>query len=284
MKTLLDAILTPGALAPFFQPIFEVEGHAGKLHSLECLVRGPKGTSVEPANILFAYVRRKRGEIAVDRACVSAALRTAATLPSEPCISVNVHACTLWRDPGFVKFLKSLAEECGIAPRRLMVEIIEHAPFWDVAGIWRAIDEMRTLGLRLAIDDVGAGQSNYNMILDCCPDALKVDAYVVKGCHADPRRVAVLESILTLGRKLGAQIIAEGIEEVADLEVLLGLNIRLIQGYMLSRPMTAENVLASGLLRPGSTAQVARGQQWTEQEPVPLWPKGPSGPATSPLA
>jgi EAL domain-containing protein (putative c-di-GMP-specific phosphodiesterase class I) len=248
MLTLLDTILEPGSLVPLFQPIFKVHSQARALHSLECLMRGPKGTSVERANILFAYVRRKRGEIAVDRACMRAALQEAARLPEEPRISVNVHATTLGRDTGFVGYLKNLAEGCGVSPRRLTVELIEHAPFWDAAGIWRAIDELRSFGMRLAVDDVGAGQSNYNMILDCCPDALKVDAYVVKGCHADKHRVAVLESITTLAQRFGAQVVAEGIEEAADLEVLLGMGINLIQGYMLARPMSTQALLDSGVL------------------------------------
>ncbi len=273
MSTLLDAILTPAGLSAVFQPIFDVQGTSAKVHSLECLVRGPKGTSAEAPNILFSYVRLKREEIAVDRACLTAVLQAASALPSEPRISVNVHASTLWRDHGFLEFLKRLTDRCGIAPARLTVEIIEHAPFWDVDGIWRAIEDLRQWGSRVAIDDVGAGQSNYNMILDCCPDALKVDAYAVKGCHADRRRVAVLESILTLGRRLGSQIIAEGIETVADLEVLMQLGIQLIQGYMLARPMTAEALLQSGLLLPGCTIKVQRDPEGDIAPPT-VWPVG----------
>lgn len=266
MLTLLDTILKPGSLSPVFQPIFEVHGEERELHYLECLMRGPKGTSVERADILFGYVRRKREEIAVDRACMRAALQATSMLPFEPHISVNVHASTLGRDAGFVSYLKGLADDWGIESTRITVELIEHAPFWDVAGIWRAIDELRTYGMRLAVDDVGAGQSNYNMILDCCPDALKVDAYVVRGCHADKHRVAVLESITTLARRFGAQIIAEGIEEAADLEVLLGMGINLIQGYMLARPMTVQNLLQSGFLRtsPAKTMAMVHGTQLQE--------------------
>ena len=254
MWTLLDTILEPGSLTPVFQPIFAGHGQDRELHSLECLMRGPKGTSVERADVMFAYVRLKRGEIAVDRACMRAAVEYASALPHEPRISVNVHASTLGRDEGFVSYLKDLAESYGIAPHRLTVELIEHAPFWDVSGIWRAIDELRRFGMRLAVDDVGAGQSNYNMILDCCPDALKVDAYVVRGCHSDKHRVAVLESINTLASRFGAQIVAEGIEEPADLEVLLGLGINLIQGYMLAKPMTVQNLVESDLLWKGKMA------------------------------
>jgi len=248
MWTLLDTILEPGSLAPVFQPIFDVHGEDRRLHSLECLMRGPKGTSVERADVMFAYVRLKRAEIAVDRACMKAATEFASGLPGRPRISVNVHASTLGRDTDFIRYLKDLAESCGLAPQRLTVELIEHAPFWDVSAIWRAIDELRRYGMRLAVDDVGAGQSNYNMILDCCPDALKVDAYVVRGCHADKHRIAVLESITTLAQRFGAQIVAEGIEEPADLDVLLGLGINLIQGYMLAKPMTVQSLINSGLL------------------------------------
>jgi EAL domain-containing protein (putative c-di-GMP-specific phosphodiesterase class I) len=256
MRTLLDEILKPGSLAPVFQPIFNVSGQGPELHSLECLMRGPKGTSVERADILFGYVRRKREEIAVDRACMRAALQSAARLPYEPHISVDVHACTLGRDTGFVGYLKSLADEWGIAPHRITVELIEHAPVWDHDGIWRAINELRSFGMRLAVDDVGAGQSNYNMILDCCPDALKVDAYVVKGCSTDKHRVAVLESISTLARRFGSQVIAEGIEHAPDLRVLLGMGITLIQGYMLSRPMSVQTLIDTGLLHgSGATAK-----------------------------
>lgn len=248
MSTLLDTILEPGSLTPVVQPIFEIQGQNKTLHSLECLMRGPKGTSIERADIMFAYVRRKREESAVDRACVRTAIQAAAQLPFEPRISVNVHASTLGRDASFVRYLKSLADENGIASRRVTVELIEHAPSWDPVGIGRAIDELHAFEMRLAVDDVGAGQSNYNMILDCQPEALKVDAYVVKGCHADRNRVAVLESITTLARRFGCQIIAEGIEEPADLEVLLSLGINLIQGYMLARPMSIECLLESGIL------------------------------------
>src|SRR5512142_1427359 len=108
MWTLLDTILEPGSLAPVFQPIFDFHGRERDLHSLECLMRGPKGTSVERADILYAYLRLKRGEIAVDRACMRAALESAAALPNEPRISVNVHASTLGRDADFVRYLKGL--------------------------------------------------------------------------------------------------------------------------------------------------------------------------------
>ncbi|MFZ0964496.1 MAG: EAL domain-containing protein [Terriglobia bacterium] len=241
--TLLDAILEPGSLTPMFQPIFDLGGMGLRLHSFECLTRGPRGTSAESAPVMFEYVRRKREEISVDRACVQTAMRAAALLPSEPCISINVHVRTLVRDRSFVQDLKRMAEESSIAPGRLTIELNEHVYPCDVQGLWRALEEIKTAGMRLALDDVGSGQSNYSLILDCQPDALKVDAYPVQGCHADKHRVAALESIVALARTFDSQVIAEGIEEMADLDTVLGLGIGFGQGFILAKPMTVQNLL-----------------------------------------
>lgn len=247
--TLLDTLLSqPGSLSPVFQPIFEVHSQGYTLHSLECLTRGPKGSSLERADILFAYVRRKRAEIVVDRACIKMMFRAVASLPHDPCFSVNVHASTLARDPDFAGYLKELADDFAIRPCRVMIELVEHTPFWDRAGVWRTLRELRELGARIAVDDIGAGESNFNMILDCCPDAFKLDTYLVRHCHADQRRLAVLESIATLAYKFGAKVIAEGVDQYSDLEALLRLGINLVQGFLLAAPMSAEDLLESGLL------------------------------------
>jgi EAL domain-containing protein (putative c-di-GMP-specific phosphodiesterase class I) len=246
--TLLDDLLKPGGLRPMFQPIFEFQGRTPRLYSLECLARGSEGVFRDRANVLFDYVRRKRAEIAVDRACIRMMLGAISVLPSQLPFSVNVHATTLARDRGFLGFLKELAEECEIAPRRMMIELVEEMPFWDVAAICRSLDDLRALGVRIAVDDVGAGQSNLNHILDCRPDAFKIDAYLVKGCSSDQHRLAVLQSIATLARSFKAQVIAEGVENEADLGVLLDMKIHLMQGFLLARPMSPENLIESGLL------------------------------------
>ena len=144
--------------------------------------------------------------------------------------------------------MKDLTEEFEIAPRRMMIELVEEMHFWDVAAVCRMLDELRVLGVRIAVDDVGKGQSNLNHILDCRPDAFKIDGYLVKGCSSDKHRLAVLQSITTLARSFNAQVIAEGVENEADLGVLLDMDIRLMQGFLLARPISLENLLESGLL------------------------------------
>jgi EAL domain-containing protein (putative c-di-GMP-specific phosphodiesterase class I) len=244
----LDAILAPGGLQVAFQPIVEIRGPARHIHSLECLIRGPRGTNMEPAAVLFEYVRRKREETALDRACVAAALKAARSLPHDVRLSLNVHAATLERDPEFVLYLGDEAEACGIPLSRLTVEIVEHAPLWSGPAFREALSALRDIGIGVALDDIGLGQSNYRMMIDCKPDYFKVDGYLVRGCRADFYRMAVLESVASLARRFGARVVAEGVEEEDDLIALGAIGVDLFQGHVLYPPLTLEALKESGIL------------------------------------
>ena len=198
--------------------------------------------------MLLEYVRRKREESLFDRVCVATALAAARDLPGAPHLSVNVHASTLGRDQGFVPFLAGAAREQGIEAPRVTLEIVEHAPPWDGLSFLNAIAGAREQGMSVALDDVGLGQSNYKMILDARPDYFKLDRYFVKGAHSDVHRQAVLESVAQLALRFGGRVVAEGVEDTADLETAMRYGIDLIQGFLFSRPLPRPDLLASGAL------------------------------------
>ncbi len=244
---LLERLFQPGQLQTAFQPVFEVADGRRTPHFLECLTRGPAGTNLARAGVLFEYVRRKGKECAFDRVCVASVLEAAASLPGEPRLSLNVHASTLERDAGFPELLLRLAEEAGISPRRLVLEIVEHAPAWGGPRALKAIESLRRAGLALALDDIGLGQSNYRLILECHPDYFKIDAYLVQGCQHDPRRQAILDSLVRLADRFGSRVVAEGVESNAELLALRLLGVDLLQGYLLARPASAEEFKAAAL-------------------------------------
>lgn len=248
--TLLDSILAPGGLRMSLQPIFDVSGSEQRVAAVECLARGPVGTNLERANVLFEYVRRKKEETAVDRACVMAGLAVAASIPDAIDIDLNVHASTLGRDPAFVSFLREAAERESIAPSRVVVEIVEHFPYWDSAAFFESLRALRSTGMRIALDDVGAGNSNFSMMIDVEPDFLKLDRYLIRGCDTHAYRRIVLESIHHLATETGARLIAEGVETVEELETLQDVGINLIQGYLLSPNRSSEELLGSGIFDP----------------------------------
>lgn len=252
---LLDRILAPDSLSVCFQPVVDVYTPKKRAHYLEALIRGPRGTSVEAPSILFEYARKKNQEAAVDRACVDAISAAARWLPADTTLGINVHASTLAMDPGFVEFLAGVLAAGRVPMQRLVVEVVEHAPPWDVSRFRNALKSLRTLGAHIALDDVGLGHSNFMMILECMPDYLKVDRYLVAGCHRDFHRKAMLASIAQLAKPFGARVVAEGVEEPADLAVLKRLGITLIQGYLFGRPMPAAEIDQRGA---GATPARAR--------------------------
>jgi EAL domain-containing protein (putative c-di-GMP-specific phosphodiesterase class I) len=235
-RTLLQDLLAPGGLTILFQPIFEIVEGQSMLFALEALSRGCKGSNVERADVLFEYVRRKGKELEVDRACVAAALTAASNVPGSPAISINVHASTLERDDHFAAFL---AENCythHIEISRIVLEIVEHQRFRDADAFFSALDRLRALGVRIALDDIGLGYSNHRMLIEVCPDLFKIDRYFVDGCSSNPHLRAAIESIVLLASRLGGRVVAEGIETAEDFATVRSLGIDLVQGYYFGRP------------------------------------------------
>jgi EAL domain-containing protein (putative c-di-GMP-specific phosphodiesterase class I) len=247
LSTLLDRILEPGGLSVRFEPILDVVTGEPRLHYLEGLIRGPRGTTVEAPDILFEYARKKGSAAVVDRACIAAILSAARALPHHAAIGFNVHASTLALDPEFLVFLGDEAATAGIEPSRIIVEIVEHAPPWDVAGFRNVLDGLRAIGARIALDDVGLGHSNFLMILECRPNYFKIDRYFVDGCRSDFHRQAVLRSVANLAQPFGAKVVAEGVERAADLDTLHGLGIDLVQGRLYGPSLGVDEALAQGL-------------------------------------
>jgi EAL domain-containing protein (putative c-di-GMP-specific phosphodiesterase class I) len=253
--TLMDRLLTPGALSVVLQPILDVSSQGYELHALECLTRGPRGTNLEGADMLFDYVRRKREEGTVDRLCIRSAIHTSSLLPGSHKISINVHASTLASDQQFIPFLEQTASAYALDTSRLIVEIVEHSRWWDGQALLATLDRLRDIGAAIALDDVGLGQSNLKMILDCRPEYLKVDRYFVSGVAKDPYRLVLLESLAKIAQKFGSHVIAEGVETAEDLERLRSLGIHLMQGYLFWGTGSPTEILRSGLLTHGLDSQ-----------------------------
>jgi EAL domain-containing protein (putative c-di-GMP-specific phosphodiesterase class I) len=240
---LLQQVLGKGGIVSVVQPIFRLDGDTHRLAGVECLTRGPVGTPFHGADALFAYARHKRAEHIVDQRCISAALEAASAIPSSIRLSLNVHASTLGRCADFCGWLCAIAASNSIDPQRLTVEIVEHAPVWNRPEFSQTIAALREAGMRIALDDIGVGHSNFKMMVDVKPDYFKLDRYFVHGCHSNKYRYAVVASVATLAEEFGSTVVAEGIEDPADLEVLRDLGITLVQGFLFCRPIGFDQFL-----------------------------------------
>ena len=187
-KSILETILNPSSLSVLFQPIFQIQGGVKHVDSVEALIRGPRGTNFNRADILFDYVRRKKAEAAVDQSCFMAICDAVTRLPADVRVNVNIHAATLGQSCGFVDFFRRCAKKRSLKLERFTIEIVEHAPSCDASQLTATITQLRELGIRIALDDVGLGQSNYRMMLDCDPEYFKLDGYFVRDLSRDPKR------------------------------------------------------------------------------------------------
>lgn len=234
--TLIDDILAPGGLSMLFQPVFRMNDELHEVFAVEALARGPQGSNVERADVLFEYVRRKGKEAAVDRRCVEVALASAAKSAFRAAVSINVHASTLEQDERFATFLVECCGFYGIDVRRVILEIVEQQQYWDSILFFRVLDALRAAGVRIALDDIGLGYSNYRTLIEVRPDFYKIDRYFVAGCGQKDNARAAIESIVLLANRLGGCAIAEGVETSEDLETVRGLGIDLVQGFHLAEP------------------------------------------------
>lgn len=236
MSDALESVLQGDLSSTLFQPIYDVRGPSFEVWAVEALTRGPAGTHLEPAPIFFDYVRHRREEVRVDRWCIASAFARYAALAIPTRLSVNVHASTLERDTGFAAFIESAAVATGLEPSKLIVEIIEHSPYFAASRILAVLRDLRSLGVSIAIDDVGAGHGNFRTILDAQPEYLKIDRYFVAGAAGDARRRSLIASAVQIARDFGAMVVGEGLEEVADLIVLREMTVPLLQGFLLAMP------------------------------------------------
>jgi EAL domain-containing protein (putative c-di-GMP-specific phosphodiesterase class I) len=258
---MLEQLYQPGAIRLEFQPIVRVCEDGVSLYAIEALTRGPRGTSMENPAVLFEYARRKGSETHVDMLCIAEAISAAATLPGGQLLSLNVHGSTLSDVPRFAQTLLEWATGHGIAPNRLMLELVEHRAAWNMNTFRGTLRELRDAGVRIALDDLGVGASNYHMFIDCRPDHLKIDRYVVSNCAADPYRMAVLRSIVTLAEACGAVPIAEGVETEDELTALRHLGIEHAQGWLFARSMPAAEVAKWSRLEGRTSSHTTAAQQ-----------------------
>jgi EAL domain-containing protein (putative c-di-GMP-specific phosphodiesterase class I) len=128
----------------------------------------------------------------------------------------------------------------AVNAERLVVEITEHEPVEDYDALARSLQPLRDLGVRIAIDDAGAGYASLRHTLALAPDMVKVDISLTRSIDIDRGRRAIASALISFADEMDMTIIAEGIETEAELATLLDLGVRYGQGYHLAEPAALE--------------------------------------------
>lgn len=219
-------VITDGQLYVVSQPIVDLQ--TGAIVGVEALAR-IAAEPMRPPNEWFAEAHRCGLGTELEMLAVRQALTQLGQLPAAMFIAVNLSPDVVLAtdlEPVFAEF----------DGRRVILELTEDARIDDYPKLLTALDALRYQGVRVAIDDAGAGYAGLHRILQLLPDVLKMDLELIRAIDADPVRRALASSLVRFAGEIGAVIVAEGIETVDELSTLRALGTTWGQGYHLARP------------------------------------------------
>ncbi len=230
----LQDLIVRGRVVTAYQPILVMKDRT--LLGFEALSRGARGTGLETADELFGAAEDHELLVELDRLCRHKALLSSGRIPSNARIFVNTLPATI-RDPQFRgKPLIDFLGRAQVSPERIVIEITEKLVI-DNYGLFReTMDYFTDLGMSFAVDDVGAGYSGLESIAKLKPHFLKIDIALVRDVHQSQVNREMVKAIISLGRGIGASVIAEGIHSEEELKALEAMGVDYGQGFYLARP------------------------------------------------
>jgi EAL domain-containing protein (putative c-di-GMP-specific phosphodiesterase class I) len=203
---------------------------AREIHAYEALLRSDYASLSSPLDILNAAEVLGRVQD-VGRRVRDLSAEIALELPVGTLLFVNVHARELNDD-----MLYDRSTAFSRAANRIVLEITEREEVKNVKGLEQRLLELRIMGFRIAVDDLGAGYAGLASFATLEPDYVKLDMSLVRGVHLSALRQRVVRSVLTLSRELGIKVIAEGVENEQEFACLHELGVRYFQGYLVGKP------------------------------------------------
>jgi diguanylate cyclase (GGDEF)-like protein len=220
-------------LKAVYQPIYSLT--TGRIVGFEGLVRPAPESGFSSPTSLFVAAEATRRTVELDVVCARAVLAGAGELGDDRYLSINLSPRTLESDAFSVQEILALARRHGIPPSQLVVELTERESVDDLQRLQQAISTLRRNEVRVAIDDVGAGNAGLRLLSEVEYDILKIDLSLVRASATHGASEAVLRALGTLARNRGHRIVAEGIETADHLESVLELRYDAGQGYLFGR-------------------------------------------------
>jgi EAL domain-containing protein (putative c-di-GMP-specific phosphodiesterase class I) len=214
-----------------FQPI--VDTHARAVYSHEALVRGLNN---EPA---YQVLKRYAGDrmAAFDAACRAKAIEVAARIGVHTHLNLNFLPSAALDGAVGLNSTVEAANRHSFPLDRIIVEATEGEAIGDPVQFAKVVNEYRRAGMRLAIDDFGAGYSGLNLLSEFQPDIVKLDMGLVRGIHSHGPRQAIVRAIAQVCVDLGIDFVVEGVETVKEFAWFTDLGVNLYQGYLFAKPM-----------------------------------------------
>ncbi|WP_166636857.1 sensor domain-containing phosphodiesterase [Cognatilysobacter terrigena] len=222
----IHAVLRAGGPRMVVQPIVALDdGHA---IGVEALARFDLPVHATP-DIWFHEAWAVGLGVELELAAVRNALPLLGRLPRDAFLSLNVSPDTV----ASREFAEALAH---VDPSRLVVEITEHAAVDDYQPVVDAAMRLRAAGVRIAIDDVGAGYASLRHVLQLAPHIAKLDMSLTRGVDCDPAKQAMVAGMMAFAMRTGVIVVAEGVETAGEAQALCDVGVRFAQGFLLATP------------------------------------------------
>jgi EAL domain-containing protein (putative c-di-GMP-specific phosphodiesterase class I) len=196
----------------------------------EALARS-RDTRFPNPGVLFSEAERFNQVQALGRIIRGQVKDTAESMPPGARLFVNLHTTDL-QDPSLYDLTAPLSQVAA----RVVLEITERGSIDDVPGIEEKIGHLRSIGYRIALDDIGSGYANLNTFAVLEPDIVKLDMALVRDIHTRATKQRVVSAMVDLCRDMKIELVAEGVENQAELDTLQSLGCELFQGYFFARP------------------------------------------------
>ncbi len=213
-----------------YQPIVNVATRVVFAH--EALVRGPNG---ESAYSVLAQVNDEN-RYAFDQACRVKAVKTAAELGMQELLSINFLPNAVYQPEACIRTTLEAARKYNFPTENIIFEVTEGEKVLDRQHLVNIFSAYRRMGFRTAIDDFGAGYAGLNLLAEYQPHIIKIDMDLVRDIDHIQAKQAIMEGVVLICKKLGVEVLAEGIETKAERDFLLSAGINLMQGYLFCKP------------------------------------------------
>lgn len=243
IKAALQQALPRGELELHYQPLVRLS--SGEVSCFEALLRWqhPQRGSISPAE--FIPVAEESGLIlSIGKWALEEACRTAASWPGHISVAVNLSPAQFKAD-GLVEAVKAALRASGLQPGRLQLEITESLPLEKNGRNLAILQQLRCLGVRIAMDDFGTGHSSLSYLQSFPFDKIKLDQCFVRGLPGSPEAQAIVRAVAGLGATLRMTTVAEGIETEDQLTALRAMGYDEVQGYLFCRPVPAGQIGAA---------------------------------------
>ena len=230
----LSECVAQGSLRTVFQPIMDFR--RGCVFAHEALARGPAGTAFESPTALFELARQHGFSSDLELLAVRKSLKRFADRGAPGKLFINFSAPTLAERRIEGGIILQYLQRYGLTPKQVVIELSESQAIAHTSPAWSALLKCRNDGLEIAIDDLGEGFASLRLWSELRPEYVKVDRHFVHGIHRDPVKLQIARAIQHIAQVAGSAVIAEGIEEAADFQVVRDLGISYCQGFLIGRP------------------------------------------------